>query len=62
MNAKLRAAQLQKVPYMLVVGDREAAANVVALRDRSGRRQDDLPLADFTAYVSQQVADRALAL
>ncbi|MPZ99019.1 MAG: threonine--tRNA ligase [Dehalococcoidia bacterium] len=39
MGAKIRKAQLQKVPYMLVVGDREAEAGAVALRDRSG---DDL--------------------
>lgn len=36
MNAKIRAAQLQKVPYMLVVGDREQAAGTVAVRVRSG--------------------------
>src|SRR5690606_15334563 len=39
MGAKIRKAQLLKVPYMLVVGDREAEAGAVALRDRSG---DDL--------------------
>ena len=35
---KIREAQLQKVPYMLVVGDREAAEGAVAVRSRSGRR------------------------
>ncbi|MEX2236169.1 MAG: threonine--tRNA ligase [Dehalococcoidia bacterium] len=36
MNAKIRDAQVQKVPYMLVVGDKEAEANAVAVRLRSG--------------------------
>ncbi len=36
MNAKIRAAQLQKVPYMLVVGDREQEAGTVSVRQRSG--------------------------
>ncbi|MEZ4503728.1 MAG: threonine--tRNA ligase [Dehalococcoidia bacterium] len=39
MGAKIRKAQLEKVPYMLVVGDREAEAEQVAVRDRTG---DDL--------------------
>jgi threonyl-tRNA synthetase len=36
MNAKIRDAQLRKLPYMLVVGDREAAAQAAALRVRGG--------------------------
>ena len=36
MNAKIRDAQLQKVPYMLVVGDKEAEAGTVNVRLRSG--------------------------
>ena len=39
MNAKIRNAQLQKVPYMLVIGDRETEAGAAAVRLRSG---DDL--------------------
>ena len=37
MNAKIRDAQLRKIPYMLVVGDREAEAQAAALRVRGGR-------------------------
>ena len=39
MNAKIRKAQLQKIPYMLVVGDREQEGGTVAVRLRNG---DDL--------------------
>jgi threonyl-tRNA synthetase len=39
MQAKIRDAQLQKVPYMLIAGDRDAAAEAVSVRTRAG---DDL--------------------
>jgi threonyl-tRNA synthetase len=44
MGAKIRKAQLEKVPYMLVVGDREAEADEVAVRDRSGGDLGAMPL------------------
>jgi threonyl-tRNA synthetase len=59
MNAKIRSAQLMKVPYMLVVGDQEAAAGTVSLRKRDGSRQDNLPLDDFVALVTDRIATRA---
>jgi threonyl-tRNA synthetase len=59
MNAKIRAAQLMKVPYMLVVGDQEAAAGTVSLRKRDGSRQDNLPLDEFVRLVSDRIATRA---
>jgi threonyl-tRNA synthetase len=59
MNAKIRAAQLMKVPYMLVVGDREMAAETVSLRRRDGSRRNDLPLAEFVALVRERIASRS---
>jgi threonyl-tRNA synthetase len=59
MNAKIRSAQLMKVPYMLVVGDQEAAAGTVSLRKRDGSRQDGLPLDDFVALVTDRITTRA---
>jgi threonyl-tRNA synthetase len=59
MNAKIRSAQLMKVPYMLVVGDQEAAAGTISLRKRDGSRQDGLPLADFVALVIDRITTRA---
>ncbi len=44
MQAKIRDAQMQKVPYMLVVGDKEEEANAVAVRQRSGDDLGALPL------------------
>jgi threonyl-tRNA synthetase len=58
MNAKVRDAQLQKIPYMLVVGDKEAAADAVAVRLRSNENLGAVPVADFIRQALQIVADR----
>jgi threonyl-tRNA synthetase len=47
MQAKIRDAQLQKVPYMLVVGDREADAGAAAVRLRSGEDLKALPVPEI---------------
>ena len=62
MNAKIRNAQLMKVPYMLVVGDQEMADSTVALRKRDGSRSNGLSFADFQALVKEKIASRALTL
>jgi threonyl-tRNA synthetase len=56
MNAKIRDAQLQKVPYMLVLGDREQEAGQVAVRLRSG---DDLGALDVAAFLDLAQKDIA---
>ena len=60
MNAKIRHAQLQKVPYMLVAGDREAEAGTVAARVRSGEDLGAMPLADFVERITEERATKAL--
>jgi threonyl-tRNA synthetase len=62
MNSKVRDAQLQKVPYMLVVGDKEAAAGAVSLRLRTNENVGAVPLADFIARASQLNAARSQEL
>jgi len=47
MNAKIRDAQNQKVPYMLVVGDKEMENNQVALRLRSGENPGSMDVSAF---------------
>ena len=44
---KIREAQLQKIPYMLVVGDKEAAEGTVSVRSRAGGDQGAQPVAAF---------------
>jgi threonyl-tRNA synthetase len=62
MNAKIRAAQLLKIPYMLVVGENEAQAGQVSLRVRDGSRADNIPLAEFIERVKQRIQARASQL
>jgi threonyl-tRNA synthetase len=55
---KIREAQLQKVPYMLVVGDREAAEHTVSVRERSGGDQGSATVAAFVAKTRDEIAAR----
>ena len=56
MNLKIRQAQLQKVPYMLVVGDRESAVNAAAVRLRDGSDLGPLSLDELVARMTSEVA------
>ena len=58
MNAKIRSAQLQKIPYMLVVGDKEVENNGVALRLRSGENPGPMALENFLAKARQDIEAR----
>ncbi len=55
---KIREAQMQKLPYMLVVGDREAENGTVAVRTRSGEDLGAMPLDDFLAKISEEIRER----
>jgi threonyl-tRNA synthetase len=55
---KIREAQLQKVPYMLVVGDREAAEGTVAVRTRTGGDQGAMAVDEFVVRATEDVAQR----
>jgi threonyl-tRNA synthetase len=56
---KIREAQLQKVPYMLVTGDREAAENAVSVRSRTGGDLGGRPVADFIAAALDEIGTKA---
>ncbi len=55
MQAKIRDAQMQKTPYMLVVGDKEAAAGAVSVRKRSGEDLKSKLLAEFIALAKAEI-------
>ncbi len=57
MNAKIRDAQTQKVPYMLVVGDKEMEQSQVALRLRSGENPGPMPLDAFLARARKEIEE-----
>jgi len=62
MNAKIRSAQLMKVPYMLVVGENEMKAGQVSLRVRDGSQQNNIPLAEFVTRAKDRIVRRAKEL
>ena len=62
MNLKIRQAQLQKVPYMLVVGDREADAGAAAVRTREGENRGALAVADVVGMLGNNLAGTPAAV
>lgn len=62
MQAKIRKAQLFKVPYMLVLGEREVQAGTVALRKRDGSQQNNLAVGDFIELIKDRIATRSAEL
>ncbi|MEW5866263.1 MAG: threonine--tRNA ligase [Bacillota bacterium] len=58
MGYKIREAQLEKVPYMLVIGDREAEQSSVSVRSRSEGDLGGMSLADFKARISHEVEEK----
>ena len=59
MQAKIRDAQMQKIPYMLVVGDREASDGTVAVRSRLEGKQEVLKIEDFVTKINSEVESKA---
>ena len=62
MNAKIRDAQMRKVPYMLVVGDREAEAKAAALRVRGGGDVGAVPVAEIVERLRKERDEKSLSL
>jgi len=60
VNLKIREAQLQKIPYMLVVGDREAQSGQVAVRHRKHGDQGAKPVADCIAEIRGLIDSKAV--
>ena len=55
---KVREAQLMKIPYMLVIGDKEAEDGTVAVRRRDGTTTQTMPYEEFVAMIAKQVKER----
>ncbi len=62
MNAKIREHALQKVPYLLVVGDKEEEAGTVNVRTRGKEKTDTMPAAEFVEKIKKLIADKAATL
>ena len=57
---KIRAAQLEKIPYMLVIGEKEMNEGSVAVRSRKTGDMGTMPVDEFAAFAKKQVADKVL--
>ena len=59
LGYKIREAQMQKIPYMLVVGDKEAEAGTVSVRTRAGVDLGAMPLDEFMAKIGEEISTRS---
>ncbi|MFZ0516070.1 MAG: threonine--tRNA ligase [Acidobacteriaceae bacterium] len=62
MNAKIRDLTMQKIPYLLVMGDKEAASNAVSVRVRGKGDQGSIPLDEFIARAKKLVDEKSVEL
>ena len=62
MNAKIREHAMQKVPFLLVVGDKEAEANKVNVRTRGKEKTEDMLAAEFVEKVGKLIRERTAVL
>ena len=62
MNAKIREHAMQKVPFLLVVGDKEAEAGKVNVRTRGKEKTEDMPAAEFVAKIKKLIVEKAASL
>ena len=58
MQSKIRQAQMMKVPYMLIVGDREVQNDTVSVRRRDGRRENGVDVEQFVGMVKEKIVKR----
>jgi threonyl-tRNA synthetase len=62
MNAKIREHALQKVPFLLVVGDKEAEARKVNVRSRGKEKTEDMPASEFVEKIRKLIAEKSPGL
>ena len=62
MNAKIREHAMQKVPFLLVVGDKESEAGKVNVRTRGKEKTEDMPAAEFVEKIRKLIAEKAASL
>ena len=58
LNARVRDAEMQKVPYILVIGDKEVEACKVAVRTRGRKETKVIPLDDFISQINAEIVNR----
>lgn len=59
---QIRAAAKQKIPYVIIVGDKEVVDNSISVRFRGGEQESDIKLSDFLARIQKAIKDKSLEL
>jgi threonyl-tRNA synthetase len=62
MNAKIRDAELYKIPYIAIVGDKEVSADAVSFRSRKEAEQSGVPVDAFIAHLKKHALARSLEI
>jgi threonyl-tRNA synthetase len=62
MNAKIREHAMQKVPFLLVMGDKEAEAGKVNVRTRGKEKTEDMPAAEFVEKIKKLISEKSASL
>jgi threonyl-tRNA synthetase len=60
MQSKIRDAQSQKIPYMIIVGDNEEKDQTISIRKRSGENMQNVKLDDFLQKLKEEIATKSL--
>ena len=58
MDYKIREAEMQKVPYILVIGDKEEASGTLAVRKRGEKPRFGVSTEEFLAHITKEIANR----
>ncbi|MBM3282256.1 MAG: threonine--tRNA ligase [Candidatus Diapherotrites archaeon] len=58
LNYRIRNAQLEKVPYMVIVGEKEAEAKTVSIRTREGKQENGMPLEKFISDILNEIKNK----
>lgn len=58
IGRKIRDNELKRVPYMVIVGEKEAADGLVSMREQGGGEQDTMSMADFCKRINDKVAEQ----
>jgi threonyl-tRNA synthetase len=62
LNAKIRSCQTRKIPYMLVVGQKEADEDAVSIRLRNGKQLAQMTIDSFVSYIEEKIREKSLEL
>jgi len=60
LGKKIRESEMKKVPYLLVVGEKEVADGTVAVRSRKTKEQSTMGLEDFEVKIFKEILERSL--